>query len=50
LHTDGHISTACADCDDPIEIDVVRGRPSDVSLVFHSLVPANRWWDDIAFT
>ena len=50
LHTDGHISTTCADCESPIEIDVTSGEPSDTSLLFHSLVPAARWWDDIAFT
>ena len=25
-------------------------RPDDASLVFHCLVPAARWWDDIGFT
>jgi hypothetical protein len=25
-------------------------RPDDESLLFHCLVPASRWWDDIVFT
>jgi len=25
-------------------------RPDDESLLFHCLVPAARWWDDIVFT
>jgi hypothetical protein len=25
-------------------------RPDDISLLFHCLVPAARWWDDIVFT
>lgn len=50
LHTDGRIETRCLDCGDPIEITVGDGRPDDESLVFHCLVPAARWWDDIVFT
>ena len=50
LHVDGHISSACPDCGVPIEIDVRDGRPSPDDGVFHVLVPAERWWDDIVFT
>ena len=50
LQTDGRIETSCRDCGDPIEIEVRDGRPGDESLVFHCLVPAARWWDDIVFT
>ena len=50
LHRDGRIETACADCGDELVVDVCDGRPSDESLLFHCLVPAKRWWDDIVFT
>jgi hypothetical protein len=50
LHVDGHISTACADCGEPIEIDVRDRSPSPNEYVFHVVVPAEHWWDDIAFT
>jgi hypothetical protein len=50
LHADGRIETSCPDCGDAISVDVHDQRPSDASLVFHCLVPAERWWDDIAFT
>lgn len=50
LHVDGRIETSCGDCGDPIAVDVRRERPADDSLVFHCLVPARRWWDDIVFT
>ena len=50
LQTDGRIETSCRDCGDPIKIEVRDGRPGDSSLVFHCLVPAARWWDDIVFT
>jgi hypothetical protein len=50
LHTDGRIETACPDCGDPISIGVRDERPAPTDLVFHCLVPASRWWDDIVFT
>jgi hypothetical protein len=50
LHVDGHISTSCPDCAYPLEIDVRNQQPTNSSLVFHSLVPAAQWWDDIVFT
>ena len=50
LDTDGRIETECADCGEPLAIDVRDRRPDDESLLFHCLVPAARWWDDIVFT
>jgi hypothetical protein len=50
LHVDGRIETVCADCGDPLTIEVRDGEPDEVSLLFHSLVPARLWWDDIVFT
>jgi hypothetical protein len=50
LHVDSRIETTCADCGDPLTLAVQDGEPSDTSLLFHCLVPAGRWWDDIVFT
>jgi hypothetical protein len=50
LHTSGRIETACADRGEPLRVDVVDERPSDETLLFHCLVPARHWWDDIVFT
>jgi hypothetical protein len=50
LHQDGRIETVCADCRQPVRIAVRDQRPDDDSLLFHCLVPAARWWDDITFT
>ena len=50
LHADGWIETACPDCGDPIRVEVRDRQPDDASLLFHCLVPAARWWDDIVFT
>ena len=50
LDVDGRIETRCPDCGDAIAVEVVDGAPDDNSLLFHCLVPAPRWWDDIGFT
>ena len=50
LHVDGRVETSCADCGEPIAVEVRDERPDDESLLFHCLVPAERWWDDIVFT
>ena len=50
LHSDGRIETTCPDCGEPIAIEVRHGKPDDERLVFHSLVDAGHWWDDIVFT
>jgi hypothetical protein len=50
LRADGRIETSCPDCGDTIAVDVQDESPSDQSLVFHCLVPAEKWWDDIVFT
>jgi hypothetical protein len=50
LHNDGRVETSCADCGEPIAVDVRDQRPDDESLLFHCLVPAAHWWDDIVFT
>jgi Alkylmercury lyase len=50
LHDDGLIKTSCPDCGEPLEVAVRDQRPDDHGLLFHCLVPAARWWDDIVFT
>ncbi|HLX35845.1 MAG TPA: organomercurial lyase [Candidatus Limnocylindrales bacterium] len=50
LHVDSTIHTTCADCDEPVDLDVRDGRPTDPGSVFHILVPATQWWSDIGFT
>ncbi len=50
LHVDSTIRTACPDCAEPIEIDIRDGRVPASDAVFHILVPAASWWDDIGFT
>jgi Alkylmercury lyase len=50
LHTDGRIETSCPDCGETLGVEVRDERPDDESLLFHVLLPAARWWDDIVFT
>jgi hypothetical protein len=50
LHVDGRIDATCPECGEPIAVEVRDERPDDESLVFHCLVPAAQWWDDIVFT
>ena len=50
LHSDGRIEASCADCGEPLTVEVEEQRPADPSLLFHCLVPARHWWDDIVFT
>ena len=50
LHVDGQIETSCPDCGEAIAVAVRDERPDDESLLFHCLVPAQQWWEDIVFT
>lgn len=50
LRRDSTIRTTCPDCAEPIELEVRDYRPTDPDPVFHVLVPARDWWNDIGFT
>ena len=50
LGVDSSFETECPDCQAPIGINVLDGQPHDRSPVFHVLVPAAQWWNDIGFT
>jgi len=50
LHVDGDVETSCPHCGDVITVAIRDEQPSDETLLFHCLVPAVAWWDDICFT
>jgi hypothetical protein len=50
LHSDGRIESTCADCGEPLAVDVRDRKPVQRDYLFHVLVPAREWWDDIVFT
>jgi hypothetical protein len=50
LHVDSAFETHCQDCGARLQIRIRDGRPDDTEPVFHVLVPAVEWWNDIGFT
>ena len=50
LGADSVIRAVCPDCSEPLTIEVRDGQPVETSPVFHVLVPAAEWWNDIGFT
>jgi hypothetical protein len=50
LNADGEIETSCPASGEPLSVALRAGRPDDEHLLFHCLVPAAHWWDDIVFT
>jgi hypothetical protein len=50
LGVDGRVESSCPDCGEPYTVQVTDGHADAGELLFHCLVPAARWWDDIVFT
>jgi hypothetical protein len=51
LHVDGRIASECPDCGRRLELELANGElVRGADLLVHFVVPAGRWWDDIAFT
>jgi hypothetical protein len=50
LEVDGSVESSCPDCGEPYVVQVDGKRIDRSGLLFHCLVPAARWWDDIVFT
>ena len=51
LHENGTIDSECPDCGAPIRLEVRDGELVEgQDLLVHFVVPARRWWEDIAFT
>jgi len=47
---DGRVESSCPDCGEPYALEVAAAEVDYPELLFHCLVPAARWWDDIVFT
>jgi alkylmercury lyase-like protein len=50
LGVDGRFESTCPDCGEPYAVAVHDKRTDRPDLLFHVLVPAASWWDDIGFT
>lgn len=50
LHRPGRVYSRCEQSREPLDLEVGLDGPGPSSWVFHSLVPAAHWWDDLVFT
>jgi Alkylmercury lyase len=50
LHKQGTIHSYCSQSGEPFHLEVDLQGPEHSDWVFHCLVPAAKWWDDIVFT
>jgi hypothetical protein len=44
------VHSRCEGSGDPLHLEVGLDGPGPSGWLFHSLVPAAKWWDDIVFT
>src|SRR5262249_39694481 len=50
LRRPGSVQSRCEQSGEPLELAVGLEGPEPSTWLFHCLVPAARWWDDIVFT
>lgn len=50
LHRPAEIESRCEQSLEPFRLAVGLGGPEPSDWLFHCLVPAAKWWDDIVFT
>ena len=50
LGGEGTVRARCADCNEPLELRVEDHELRTTDGVAHFVVPACRWWENIAFT
>lgn len=50
LHRAGEVQSRCEQSAEPLALQVGESGPEPSTWLFHSLVPAAKWWDDIVFT
>jgi Alkylmercury lyase len=50
LHRPGLVWSECADTREPLRLQVDLDGPEPSTWLFHCLVPAAKWWDDLVYT
>src|SRR4030095_542238 len=50
LHRSGRVHSRCEQSREPLLLEIGLEGPPHCSWLFHCLVPAAKWWDDIVFT
>src|SRR5262249_54380346 len=50
LHQAGRVRSRCEQSGEPLDLAVTLDGPEPSDWLFHCLVPAAHWWDDLVFT
>jgi hypothetical protein len=50
LHAPATVLSRCAQSREPLRLEVGRDGPGPSDWLFHCLVPAAKWWENIVFT
>jgi hypothetical protein len=50
FHREAIVHSSCAQSAEPLRLPVGLDGPEPSTWLFHCLVPAAQWWDDIVFT
>jgi len=50
LHRSGRVQSRCEESHEPLDLAVGPEGPEPSPWLFHCLVPAAKWWQDIVFT
>jgi len=50
LHQAGEVHSLCGQSGERLRLKVGPDGPEPSTWLFHCLVPASKWWDDIVFT
>jgi hypothetical protein len=50
LHQPGAVHSRCEQSKEPLRLEVNLDGPESSTWIFHCLVPAPKWWDNIVFT
>jgi len=50
LHRPGRVRSRCEQSGESLNLEVGENGPEPSTWVYHCLVPAAHWWDDLVFT
>ena len=50
LHLPAEVRSRCEQSGEPLHLEIGLEGPGPSDWLFHCLVPAAKWWDDIVFT
>jgi hypothetical protein len=50
LQKSGTVYSRCEQTMEPLKLSVSENGPGPSTWIFHSLVPAAKWWNDLVFT